>query len=58
MSDWKTLSSEEVYRTPWISVRRDEVTTHTGKRLTYSVVDLAHPSVAIVASDDQGRQIC
>jgi 8-oxo-dGTP pyrophosphatase MutT (NUDIX family) len=55
MSDWQTLSSEEVYKTPWIRVRRDEVKTHTGKQLTYSVVELNHPSVFIVATNAKGE---
>lgn len=55
MSDWKTLSSEEVYKTPWISVRRDEVLNHTGQPLTYSVVELHHPSVFIIATNPKGQ---
>lgn len=57
MSDWKTLSSEEVYKTPWIRVRRDEVLNHNGTPLTYSVVELNHPSVFIVAVNTDGK-IC
>jgi 8-oxo-dGDP phosphatase len=57
MSDWKTLSSEEIYKTAWIRVRRDEVLNQNGKPLTYSVVELVHPSVLIVAANADG-QIC
>jgi 8-oxo-dGTP pyrophosphatase MutT (NUDIX family) len=53
MSDWKTLKSEIVYETAWIKVRRDEVLNHNGKPLTYSVIDLQHPSVFIVATNDK-----
>jgi 8-oxo-dGTP pyrophosphatase MutT (NUDIX family) len=53
MSDWKTLKSEIVYETAWIKVRRDEVLNHKGKPLTYSVIDLQHPSVFIVATNDK-----
>ncbi len=53
MSDWKTLKSELVYETPWIKVRRDEVLNHVGTPMTYSVVDLKHPSVFIVAVNDK-----
>ena len=53
MPGWKTLSSEEVYETPWIRVRRDEVLTHNNKKLTYSVISLRHPSVFIVATNDK-----
>lgn len=53
MGRWKTLSSEEVYQTPWIRVRRDEVLTHRNKPLTYSVVELQHPTVTIVATNEK-----
>lgn len=55
MDAWKTLSSKEVYKTPWIRVRRDEVINHAGKQLTYSVVELNHPSVFIVATNAKGH---
>jgi len=55
MADWQTLSSEEVYQTPWIRVRRDEVRNHNGKPLTYSVVELRYPSVFIVAMNKEGK---
>lgn len=55
MSDWQTLSSEEIYKTPWIRVRRDEVLNQNSKPLTYSVVELHHPSVFIVATDSEGK---
>ncbi len=51
MPDWQQLSSEEIYKTPWIRVRRDRVLNHNGKPLTYSVVELNHPSVFIVATN-------
>lgn len=55
MSRWQTLSSEEIYQTPWIKVRRDEVVTNTNKPLTYSVVELQHPSVFILAINANGE---
>lgn len=55
MADWQTLSSEEVYSTPWISVKRDEVLNHNGKPLTYSVVKLNHPSVFVVATNSKNE---
>lgn len=54
MRAWKTLSSEDVYETPWIKVRRDQVVTHTGKELTYSVVETG-PSVFIFALNARGE---
>jgi 8-oxo-dGTP pyrophosphatase MutT (NUDIX family) len=50
---WQTLSSEVVYETPWIKVRRDEVVTPSKKHLTYSYVKLAHRSAYIVAVNDK-----
>jgi 8-oxo-dGDP phosphatase len=55
MTKWRTISSEEVYATPWISVRRDEVRNHLGKPMTYSVVELQSPSVFILAVDAKNR---
>ncbi len=55
MSDWKTLSSETVYETPWIKVHRDKVLNHNGKELTYSYLALQHPSILVVAVDTAGR---
>jgi 8-oxo-dGTP pyrophosphatase MutT (NUDIX family) len=55
MPSWQTLSSEEVYKTPWIRVRRDEVLNHNGKQVTYSIVELHHPTVCIIAADASGK---
>jgi 8-oxo-dGTP pyrophosphatase MutT (NUDIX family) len=52
MSNWQTLTSEVVYETPWIKVRRDEVLNHNDKPMTYSVVELKNPTVMIVAEQD------
>jgi len=51
MPGWKVLSTEEIYKTPWMRVRKDEVLNHNGKPLTYSVVELKHPSVFILATN-------
>jgi 8-oxo-dGTP pyrophosphatase MutT (NUDIX family) len=55
VADWQTTSSEVVYETPWIKVRRDEVLNQNGKPLTYSVVEARHPSVLIVAVNAEGN---
>lgn len=55
MSDWKTLKSEVMYETPWIKVSRDDVLNHRGKQLTYSFVSLHHPSVFIVALNEENE---
>jgi 8-oxo-dGDP phosphatase len=55
MTDWKTLSSEIVYETPWFKIHRDEVLNHTGKHLTYSFVELQHPSAFIVPVNAESK---
>lgn len=55
MSDWKTLSSEIVYETPWIKIRRDAVQNQNGKPLTYSYMELKNPSVFVVAMNAAGE---
>ncbi|HEU5187886.1 MAG TPA: NUDIX hydrolase [Candidatus Saccharimonadales bacterium] len=57
MKKWQTLSTEEVYQTPWIRVRRNQVLNHQGKEITYSFVELQHTSVFIVATNGAG-EIC
>ena len=55
MQQWQTLSTEEVYKTAWITVRRDKVLNHNNLPLTYSVVKLNHPSVVIIALNTTGH---
>lgn len=55
MSKWKTLSSEKVYKNPWIRVRQDQVRNQVGRELTYGVVELVRESVFIVASNRDGQ---
>jgi ADP-ribose pyrophosphatase len=50
---WKIVASHEVYRDPWISVRKDDVIRPDGKNGTYSYVHLK-PGVCVVAVDDDG----
>lgn len=57
MQKWRQLSTEVVYETPWIKVRRDQVLNHEDKELTYSIVELQTPSVFIVAVNPAGK-IC
>lgn len=54
MTHWQTLSSEIVYKTHWMTVRRDEVISPTNQALTYSVVDV-RPSVYILALNKKGE---
>lgn len=55
MTDWQTDSSEVVYETPWIKLRKDELHDHNGKPRTYTYLELHSPGVGIVATDKQGR---
>lgn len=48
----RQLSSREVYRTPWMSVREDEVEFPSGLRGRYSVVDKADFVVVLPYADD------
>lgn len=51
---WKTLSTEIVYRNPWISVREDKVIRPDGEPGIYGVVDtrIATGVVAITPQDE------
>lgn len=48
-----TLSSREVYRNHWLSLREDEILRSNGKRGVYGVVD--KHDCAIILPIDQGR---
>lgn len=47
---WMIVSTREVYRDPWLSLRRDEVIRPDGRPGTYSVVHLK-PGVCVLAVD-------
>jgi len=49
---WKILQSTEVYRDPWLSLRKDDVIRPDGDRGTHSVVSIK-PGVSVVAIDDE-----
>lgn len=50
---WQILHSTDVYRDPWIEVRRDDVIRPDGKQGTHAVVCMK-PGVCVVALDDEG----
>lgn len=52
---WKILASQEVYRDPWLVVRKDEVLRPDGLPGTYSVARLL-PGVCVVPIDE-GQQV-
>ena len=51
----KTISSREVYRNPWTSVREDVIERANGKRGIYGVID-KDPACIVVPLDrtDEG----
>lgn len=49
---WKILGSNEIYRNPWIEVRRDDVIRPDGKEGTHCVVHMK-PGVCVVALDQE-----
>lgn len=51
---WTTTGSREVYSNPWIAVREDAVLRPDGGEGIYGVVTMQHPSVFVVAMDDDG----
>lgn len=51
---WTTTGSREVYSNPWIAVREDTVLRPDGGEGIYGVVTMQHPSVFVVAMDDDG----
>lgn len=52
MSEIRRLGSREVFRSPWMSVRVDEVEFPTGLRGTYSVVDKQDFVLVLPFADD------
>jgi len=48
----RTISSREVYRNPWLSVREDVIERPDGSRGIYSVVD--RPHYAVVIAEESG----
>ena len=51
---WKINATREVYRDPWISVTRDEVTRPDGAPGTYATVKL-RSGVCVIALDAEQR---
>jgi len=51
---WKILRSTEVYRDPWLDVRRDDVIRPDGEDGTHCVVSMK-AGVCVAALDDEGN---
>ncbi len=48
LEKWKTRSSREVYRNPWIRVREDVAELPNGKTTIYGVVEMAGEAVGVL----------
>ncbi|MDD2941371.1 MAG: NUDIX hydrolase [bacterium] len=52
MNPWKTLSSREVYRNPWIRLREDQVIRPDGQPGIYGVIEAKKASGVLVVDND------
>lgn len=55
MCAWKTVSTQTVFETPWIKVRKDEVITPAGTPGLYGVVEFKNRAVGVVPITDDGQ---
>jgi 8-oxo-dGTP pyrophosphatase MutT (NUDIX family) len=53
INPWKTLSVEEVYANPWISVSHHEVINPSGGNGIYGVVSFRNKAIGIVPVDEE-----
>lgn len=51
---WKTISSEQIYDSPWIRLREDQVLNPAGNPSTYSVTEFKKWAIGIIPIDDEG----
>ncbi len=51
INPWKTLSSDKVHESPWISVTKHEVLNPSGNPGTYSVVHFKNLAIGIIPLD-------
>lgn len=49
---WKTISSREIYKNPWMTVREDQVVRPDGEKGIYGVVEMRH-ATGVVALDEK-----
>lgn len=53
-SPWKTLSIQEVYSNPWISISHREVINPKGGKGIYGLVSFKNLAIGVVPVDDEG----
>jgi 8-oxo-dGTP pyrophosphatase MutT (NUDIX family) len=52
---WKTVSSQPVYKNPWIEVREDQVIRPDGQPGIYGVVHMRNQAIGVVPMDADGN---
>jgi 8-oxo-dGTP pyrophosphatase MutT (NUDIX family) len=52
---WQVRGSREVYKSPWIKLRIDDVELPSGRRIDHHVIDFPKPSAGAVVIDQLGR---
>jgi len=51
---WKTISSKQIYESPWISLQVDEVINPAGQNSTYSITKFKKLAVGVLPIDTEG----
>mgnify|MGYP005989830823 FL=1 len=51
---WKTLSSAQIYESPWITLQVDDVINPAGKKSTYSITKFKKLAVGVLPIDQDG----
>jgi 8-oxo-dGTP pyrophosphatase MutT (NUDIX family) len=55
MTRWTINDTREIYDSPWVRLRVDDVTLPSGLRVDHHVVEFPKPSVGTVVTDADGR---
>lgn len=55
MQNWKKLSSKQIYKNKWLSLREDSVLTPENKKGIYSVVEIASDFLFVVAVNNRNE---
>lgn len=52
---WTVHGSRNIYTSPWVDVRLDDVELPSGLRVDHHVIEFPKPSVGAVVTDENGR---
>ncbi|WP_194927895.1 NUDIX hydrolase [Catenulispora pinisilvae] len=55
MARWTVHGTREIYSSPWVCLRSDDVTLPSGLRVDHHVIDFPKPSVGAAVTDTDGR---